>query len=260
MALNASGYFHTPEDLLFYDRLLVTTLVAWRLRHAVWCQRTTFFLETRISSKVLLGFTLLFVAGCLTDSRTAAIYLTLVYASGLVLFIKGQGALRRMAPLLSALGIMSYPPRHVWEPLTAWSQSLCLAATRKICEYLLPEARFAANEVIIGETVIAFDPECGGFHLVCTMVAMALVFGSKIVALAMLFKVLIITGLLALVLNIARVVCILALTVFGYAEEALFEMHHEIGHGFAFLGILTSIGLIRWHERKFQVRSYVSPA
>ena len=260
MAFNARGYFHTPDDLLFYDRLVVTALVAWRLRRTVWCQRTTFFLQTRISWKALLCFILLFVAACLTESRTAMVYLTLVYASGLVLIAKGHGALRRMTPFLSAIGIMSYPPRLVWEPLTAWSQSLCLAATQKICEYLLPEARFAANNVIVGETVIAFDPECGGIHLVCTMMAMALVFGSKIIAFTMLFKVVIITGLLALALNILRVVCILALTVFGYAEEALFEMHHEIGHRFAFFGILTSVGLIRWYERKFQVRSYVSPA
>jgi exosortase/archaeosortase family protein len=163
-----------------------------------------------------------------------------------------------MAPLLCAIGIMSYPPRHILETLKSWSQAVSLAATRKICEYLLPEVRFAANEVSVGDTLIAFDPECGGFHLVCTMVAMALILGSNMVALAILVKVLIVAGLLAIALNIARIVSTLALTVFGYAEEALFEIHREIGHGFAFLGILAIIGVIRWFEGKLQVKSQVS--
>ena len=257
MGLNAKGYLHTPEDLLFYDRILVMALVLWRLRWTVWRQKTTFFFRSRIPGSAFLGIVPLFLTACITATRTVSVYLTLLYAAGLIWATRGRGTLRRVAPFLCAVAVMAYPPRQVLEVLTSWSQSFCFAVTQRICAYLLPEARFAESEVIVGDIVIGFDPECGGFHLVCTMVALALVLGAKVLAGTVLVKVLFLAGVLALGLNIARVVSILALTVLGYAEEALFDIHYEIGHGFAFLGTLATVGLVRWGQNRTTTRSQI---
>lgn len=247
-----SDYLNDPRDNLFYDRILLLGVFFYRLRELF---RTSpghrrfnglFWL-------LLPGIVTTLVAYFVIHSRSLAIYGTLLYSCGLCLAWLGWQQCRRILPGFLALAIMTYPPQVVYTSLSELARSVSYRMTEVLASLLLPQ--FVFHDYFIqlknSEFVIKFEPACGGALFILSYLSLMILLKVINFSWMAIAKAALVALLLGFILNIARIIFVLALVGAGYAEVALHTRHDLIGHLFQLFGLFIMISLpenVRFHR------------
>ena len=174
-------------------------------------------------------------------SKSLAIYAYLVYWGGVAYWLGGRALLKRCAPPLAALAVMVFLPGPLLGPLGAGLLAALVAASKFIIGVLFSDVPVAGAVVYIKQRPVEFLFGCSGYDFMVTYVATCLVFWAGGDHMAKLFKEITLAILLAFILNLARVITMVALGRAGFWELALGSGHLWLGGVFIFAGAMVVI-------------------
>ncbi len=236
--INVRPFFNQPTDILFYDRILIFLIVVYQLT-------SVFKKQKKISDKVnpickiMPGVIVTSVAFLVFHSESLAIYGSILCVMGLLAVAKGSVMVQKCLPQMISLGIMTYPPRFIFDFFSEMLRAICFSISRWICKFTLPDAVFNQYWIQIGEQEIEFSLGCSGVHFFMTFAAIACLTTRFLPKLPSILGLLSLTLIIAIAANVGRVATILMLTDRGYGKEALFEYHTSIGELFILLGLMV---------------------
>lgn len=233
-----SAYLNSPEDNLFYDRILVLTIFLYRSRWmcARFADKTSGICAVYLLSPGLLMTVL---SALVFRSQALAIYGTLAFAFGLILAWHGRQVWRRALPAFAALAVVTYPPQSVFAWMCEFTRWLSYFLSKQIAGFVMPHLIF--GDYLISSTEFDFDimfaPACGGIFFVLSYLSLMILINNRFFDAYALLGTAFRAVMMGLIINIARIIFILALVSWGEEEAALHSMHELIGHIFATIGI-----------------------
>ena len=238
--INVRPFFNQPTDILFYDRILIFLIVMYQLTSVLKKQKKNSDKVNPIC-KIMPGVIVTSVA-FFFQSESLAIYGSLLCVMGLLAVAKGSVMVQKCLPQMISLGIMTYPPRFIFDFFSEMLRAICFSISRWICKFTLPYAVFNQYWIQIREQEIEFSLGCSGVHFFMTFAAIACLTTRFLPKLPSILGLLSLTLVIAIAANVGRIATILMLTDRGYGKEALFEHHTSIGELFILLGLMVLLG------------------
>jgi exosortase/archaeosortase family protein len=171
-------------------------------------------------------------------STALAMYAFLLLVLGVMWLHGGRASAAPASLLVAALALTVYAPHPFLAPVYRLLLSGTVAAVDRLADLLFPDIDVQATSVVVAGETIAFVEGCAGVELLMTFSALTLAIGAGMrlgrVAVAVAFAL-----ALGVVLNLARIVTMIALGRAGFSDLAFHSGHIPLGHVFILGGALA---------------------